>query len=73
MWAREPLDRSGLLNEAAGMVRIIEAAPASYAVRRWLRSLQNRSKRVHWFAAESEAGGRTLEYEQEARKRGWRT
>lgn len=53
VWASEPLDRSGLLNEVADMVRMIEAAPLS--LRATLASAaSSRSKRIEWTPAGSE-------------------
>ena len=59
VWSREPLDRLGLLDEAADMVRIIEAAPPS--VRQALATAAaNKMFRVDWYAAASVAS-RSLE------------
>jgi signal transduction histidine kinase len=56
VWAREPLERSGLLNEVTDMVRIIEAAPPP--IRQSLaRAAGNRSKRVIWIPVTSAAAG----------------
>jgi hypothetical protein len=54
VWSREPLDRLGLLGEAADMVRIIEAAPPS-ARPAVARAAGNKMFRVDWYAAASVA------------------
>ena len=54
VWAEEPLDRSKLLNEATGTVRIIEAAPPQTRPS-LTAAATSRSGRVDWFAADSEA------------------
>jgi signal transduction histidine kinase len=52
VWARPSLERSGLLDQAADMVRIIEAAPPS--IREQLASAATtRAVRVGWYAATS--------------------
>ena len=54
VWAREPLEKSGLLNEVIDMVRMIEAAPP--AIRPSLaQAAGSGSKRVAWIPAASEA------------------
>jgi signal transduction histidine kinase len=54
VWAREPLDRSGIFNEVTDMVRMIEAAPPS--IRPSLASAaESSSKRVRWIPAASQA------------------
>jgi two-component system osmolarity sensor histidine kinase EnvZ len=54
VWAREPLERSGLLNEVTDMVRMIEAAPPSMRPSLALAA-GSRSKRVSWIPAATEA------------------
>ena len=53
VWASEPLERSGLLDEVADVVRMIEAAPPS--IRATLASAaSSHAKRIEWAAAGSE-------------------
>ena len=54
VWSREPLDRLGLLGEAADMVRIMEAAPPS-ARQALARAAGNKMFGVDWYAAASVA------------------
>jgi signal transduction histidine kinase len=54
VWGREPLERSGILNEVTDMVRMIEAAPPS--MRQSLAIAAGSSaKRVRWIPAATEA------------------
>jgi signal transduction histidine kinase len=56
VWAQDPLNESGLLNEVNDMVRLIEAAPLQ--MRPSLASAATSgSRRVFWFAAGSEVAG----------------
>src|SRR5258708_24753238 len=53
-WSNEPLERSSLLNEAADIVRMIEAAPPS--MRQVIAAAAGPGEvPTHWYAAASRA------------------
>jgi signal transduction histidine kinase len=52
VWAQEPLERTGLLNEVADLVRVIETAPPE--IRQSVASAAtDKEKQVYWLAAGS--------------------
>jgi len=54
VWSNEPLERSSLLNEAADIVRMVEAAPPS--MRQVLAAAAAPAEfRINWYAAASRA------------------
>lgn len=54
VWSNEPLERSSLLNEAADIVRVVEAAPPS--MRQTLAAAAAPAEfRINWYAAASRA------------------
>src|SRR5258705_12544086 len=51
-WSQEPLDRSGLLTEAADLLRVIEVAPPS-ARAELSAAATTKTMHVDWYAAAS--------------------